>query len=181
MDMYKLKLTKLQREILRFLFIKSGKSFNLRGVARPLKVSLTAVSKALKELVKDDLLIVRKDPDSKRLSIELDKRNPKVFILKRIENLKLIYESGLVEYLSEKFLGATLILFGSYAFGEDTTNSDVDIAIIGAKEKELDLSEFDEKLERAIVPNFYTGFNKINRNLKANILNGITLEGAVEL
>lgn len=181
MDMYKLKFTRLQNEIVRFLSIKSGMSFNLRGLARHLNVSLTAVSKALKLLEEENLVKVEKDPDSKRLSIELNKKNPKVFTLKRIENLKLVYESGLVEYLSKNFPGAALILFGSYSFGEDTVNSDIDIAIVGSKEKEINLSKFDKMLERTIFLHFYDSLNKINKNLRANILNGITLEGAVEL
>lgn len=181
MDMYQLKFTRLQNEIMRYLSIKSGMSFNLRGLARPLKVSLTAVSKALKLLKQEELVKVEKDPDSKRLSIELNKKNPDVFALKRIENLKLIYESGLVEYLSENFPGAAIILFGSYSFGEDTVHSDIDIAIVGSKEKDLKLSKFDKMLERTIFLHFYNSLKDVNKNLRANILSGITLEGAVEL
>lgn len=179
MDMYKLKFTRLQNGILRYLMIKSGMSFNLRGLARALNVSLTAVSKALKGL--EELVTVEKDPDSQRLSIELNKKNPKVFSLKRIENMKLIEESGIVDYLSEQFPGATIIIFGSYSTGEDSVNSDIDIAIIGSKGKEIELTKFDKLLERSVMLHFYDSLNKINKNLRANILNGITLEGAVEL
>lgn len=181
MDMYKLKFTKLQNEIIRFLSIKSGMSFNLRGIARHLNVSLTAVSKALKLLEQENLVKVVKDPDSRRLSIELNKKNPNVFTLKRIENMKLIYESGLVEYLSKKFPGTTIILFGSYSTGEDTINSDIDIAIIGSKEKDTNLIKFDKLLERIVFLHFYKDFKGIGNNLKNSILNGITLEGAIEL
>ena len=45
MDMYKLKWTRLQSEILRLLCIKSGQILNLRGIANCLKVSPTAVAK----------------------------------------------------------------------------------------------------------------------------------------
>ncbi len=178
--MYTLKFTKLQRGILRFLFIKS-KSFNLRGIARPLQVSLTAVSKALKGLQHENLVLVEKDPDSKRLSIELNKENPEVFFLKRIDNIKLLYESQFVHFLSEKFPTATIILFGSYAFGEDTYDSDIDVAIIGSKEKNVDILKFERLLEHEIVLHFYDSFKNMDKNLKSNILNGITLDGAVEL
>jgi len=59
MDMYKVKWTRLQSEIFRYLCIKSGQSFNLRGLARPLKVSPTAVSKALNDLEKEKLIKVK--------------------------------------------------------------------------------------------------------------------------
>ena len=51
MDMYKLKFTVLQQEILRFLFIKAGMSFNARGLSRTLRVSPTAILKSI-ELLK---------------------------------------------------------------------------------------------------------------------------------
>ena len=100
--------------------------------------------------------------------------------MKRAENLKLLHESGLVEYLTEKFPGGTIILFGSYAFGEDTPGSDIDIAIIGCSGKALDLTRFEKFLERAIVVQHYN-LSEIDRNLRSNILNGITLHGMVEV
>ncbi len=54
-----------------------------------------------------------------------------VIDLKRVENLKMIYESGIVEELSERFLGGVIILFVSYSYGEDIVRSDIDIAVIG--------------------------------------------------
>lgn len=180
MDIYKLKFTRLQNEILRFFFIKSGKQFNLRRIAQNLKVSLTAVKKSLKLLQIERLVKVEKDPESKQLSISLNKDNPGVFSLKRIENLKLIYESGIIEYLSNNFPGAALILFGSYSFGEDTVDSDIDIAIIGSKEKSINLIKFEKLLERTVMLHFYKNIRNINTNLKNNIINGIVLEGSIK-
>ena len=181
MEIYKLKFTKLQLEILSLLFIKSGTSFNERRLANQLQVSPTGVSKSLPKLEKENLIKVKKDVDSKRLSIELNKDNPFVFYLKRVENLRLLYESGLVDYLTENFPGLTIILFGSYSFGEDINNSDIDIAIIGSKERSIDLGRFNKLLERTISLQFYESFREINKNLKANILNGIVLKGGIQL
>src|SRR3989344_1067519 len=102
-DIYKLKLTNLQQEILRLLFVKSGKSLNARGISRILNVSPTAVSKALPELKNRTFIKVLKDKDSKRMSVELDRDNHKVLQLKRVDNLKQIYESGLVDFLEKQF------------------------------------------------------------------------------
>ena len=101
--------------------------------------------------------------------------------LKRIDNLRQLYESGLIDFLEKEFAGATIILFGSYARGEDTTSSDIDIAVIGRKEKYLKLTEFEKTLERTIFLNFYHSFKEIHKNLKENIFNGIVLIGGVEL
>ena len=95
--------------------------------------------------------------------------------------MKQVYESGLADFLGREFAGATIILFGSYSRGEDTLNSDIDIAVIGRKDKKFDVSNFETILERNININFYDSFNKIHKNLKENIFNGIVLYGSVEL
>lgn len=178
---YKLKLTNLQNEILRFLFIKSGMIVNARAIANYLKVSQPAISKSLPLLEKEDLINVSKDKESKRLSIELNRENHKIMQLKRVDNLKLIYESGLADFIEKEFAGSTIILFGSYSRGEDIINSDIDIAVIGRKDKLINLEKFEALLERKININFYDSFKNIHKNLKENLFNGILLYGSIEL
>ena len=180
-NIYKLKLTILQQEILRLLFIKAGTSLNANRIARTLDVSQPAVSKALPILEKEGLIQVIKDKISKRLSIELNRDNSHAIWLKRADNLKQIYESGLARFLYDSFPGATAILFGSYAFGEDTSSSDFDLAVIGAKERRIDLEKFEKMLERKIIINYYKTFNDIDKHLLSNLANGILLKGAVDL
>ncbi|HII14891.1 MAG TPA: MarR family transcriptional regulator [Nanoarchaeota archaeon] len=182
-NIYKLKLTNLQQEILRLLFIKAGTSLNQRGIARMLEVSQPAVMKAIPQLEKEQFIKVEQDKESKRWSIELNRDNRRALQLKRADNLKQVYESGLADFLENEFAGAAIILFGSYARGEDTDISDMDIAIIGRKERHIDkpLSVFDKMLERTIHLSFYDSFEKIHKNLKDNVCNGIVLAGSVEL
>ena len=181
MDIYKEKFTSLQKEILRFLFTRPEKSFNQRRLAKNIKVSPTAVSKSLELLKKENLITAEKDKDSKRIAIKLNRDNKDIFYLKRVENLKFIYESRLLNFLSEEFPLSTIILFGSYSLGEDISRSDIDIAIIGYKEKRLELENFERLLERKISLHFYSNLKKIETNLKSNILNGITLKGGIKL
>ncbi len=180
-NLYKQELTILQQEILRLLFIKAGMSLNQRGIARMLEVSQAGVMKALPGLEKYNLIKAKQDKESKRWSIELNRDNHRAMQLKMAENLRLIYISGLADFLEKEFAGATIILFGSYSRGDDTITSDIDIAIIGRKEKELDLTKFDKMLERTIFPNFYPSFKEIHKHLKENIFNGIILAGGIEL
>ena len=180
MDTYKVKWTKLQAEIFRFLSISSGKSFNLRGLAKFLNVSPTAASNALSDLEKDEFVKVKRSETMNLLTIEFNRDSRKAIDLKRVENLKQIYESGLVWFLEEKFPGNTIILFGSYSRGEDVHNSDVDIAIVGTKGKDVDLGKFEKVLEKTIHVNFYKSW-ELDKNLRANILNGIVLIGGIEL
>ena len=188
MDTCKVKWTQLQSEIFRFLCINTGKELSLRNIAKQLKKSPTAVSNALKGLVKEELVKIKKSESMKLLLIEFNRDNRKAIEFKRVENLKLIYESGLSAFLEESFPGGCIILFGSYSRGDDIwTNkieehrSDIDIAVIGCKEKQLNLSEFDKKLERNIMINFYSSFAEIHKHLRDSILNGILLSGSVDL
>jgi predicted nucleotidyltransferase len=165
---------------MRRLFVKSGGSLNMNGIAKILEVSQTAVLKAIPFLKKEKLITAEQDKDSSRWAIGLNRDNRQVIGLKRADNLKQIYESDMVKHLYDLFPGATVILFGSYAQGEDTISSDIDLAVIGGEKKELD-GKFGKMLEREIVVNYYKSFKSISPSLLSNILNGITLKGSVDL
>jgi predicted nucleotidyltransferase len=174
-------LTWLQQEILRLFFKYAGEKLNQRQIAKKLNVSQPAVKKALPSLEKQRYIISKKDKETKRWSIELNLDNTKVMQIKRVGNLREIYDSGLVDFLEQNFPGTTIILFGSYSRGEDLINSDIDIAVIGTKPKNIDFSRFEKKFMRKININFYTSFSKIHKSLKENLANGILLNGGFEL
>ena len=181
MDIYKLKFTRLQNEIFRLLCIKAGEKLNQRQTAKLLKVSPTAIAKSLQNMKEEDLIKIQKDKDMNLVYIELNRESEKAISLKRVENLKIIYESGLNTYLAEMLPGATIILFGSYSRGDDIVSSDIDIAIIGRKRKEINIERFEKILEREIILQFYDSLKDIHKNLKNNILNGVLLEGSITL
>jgi predicted nucleotidyltransferase len=184
MDMYQLKWTRLQSEIFRLLCIRAGQALSLRETARALKVSPTAVSGALAGI--GDYAAVKKSKTMNLLSISLNRDSQKTIQMKRVENLKMVYESGLSDFLFNEFPGCAVILFGSYSKGEDTyfseeNRSDIDVAIIGRKEKGISLESFDRLLERKVSINFYESWKGIHKHLKDSILNGIILSGGIDL
>lgn len=179
--MYKPKLTLLQQEILRFLFMHASDVFNAHALSIALKVSQPAIAKALPFLEKSGLIHVSKDKASGRLAITLNRENQLVIGMKRADNIRQIYESGLAEFLRESFPACAIIIFGSFAKGEDTSKSDIDIAVVGAKRKELDLGIFEKKFEKEIRINFYKSFKEIKSELRNNILGGLLISGWIEL
>ena len=181
METYKLKFTRLQNEIFRTLCIKAGMKFNQSALAKMLKVSPTAIAKALPLLEKEGLVKIERGDNINLNHVSFNRDSERAVFFKKTENLRLLYEINLIQFLYNSLPGSTIILFGSYSKGEDTAQSDIDIAVIGYKNKELDVSEFEKKLEHAININYYESWQKIHKNLKNNILNGITLAGAVEL
>lgn len=179
MDIYKHKWTQLQSELFSLLCMKAGERLSQRDIAGYLKVSPTAVANSLKLLEKEKLILVEKTKSINFISFN---RNEKEAIdLKRVENLRNIYISGIIKYLIEALPGGAIILFGSYSYGEDTESSDIDIAVIGRKEKVLHLENFESLLNRKININFYNSFRGMHENLRNNILRGIVLEGSVTL
>ncbi|HLC74652.1 MAG TPA: nucleotidyltransferase domain-containing protein [Candidatus Nanoarchaeia archaeon] len=179
MDIYTLKWTILEQEIFSLLCIKVGEKLSQREIARILHVSPTAVSHSMKKLKDSSLIKIEKTKTINFVSFNRDEQ--KAIDLKRAENLKNVYLSGLSDYLEKELAGATVILFGSYSNGEDTSNSDIDIAVIERKEKMLALEKYEKILNRRINLNFYDSWKKIHKHLRNNILNGIILHGSVEL
>lgn len=180
MDKYKIKWTGIEEKVFRYLCINVGIPINQRGIARDLRISPTSVGKAIKKLEKQEFVKCEIHKTANLVSCELNRDSQKAVEFKRIENLEMIYESKFHKSLVEKFPGCTIILFGSYSFGEDVKTSDIDIAIIGSKEKEIDLKKFEDYLERKISLHFFNNWD-IDKNLRNNILNGIILEGGVSL
>jgi len=181
MDKYKLKFTRLQNEIFRLLCVRVGSKLNQREIAEGLGVSPTAISKALVLMEREGVVVVEKIGKMNLMAIELNRDDERVIWMKRVENLKMIGGSGMVNFLEDKFPGCAVILFGSYGFGDDTVRSDIDIAIVGCKESILDLRKYDEFFEREVRVNFYDSLGDIDKNLRNNLINGIVLAGGVRL
>ena len=178
MDIYKLNWTVLQLEIFSLLCLKAGEKLSQRETAQILKVSPTAVANSIESLKDKNLIKVEKTKTVNFISFNRDEL--RAIELKRVENLKNIYLSGLSDYLKRELAGAAIILFGSYSFGEDIINSDIDLAIIERSNKNLHLEAYEKILNRKINLNFYKSWNLIPKHLKNNILNGILLDGSIE-
>jgi len=177
--MYKVKFTSLELEIISFLCIRAGEKLSQREISKALGVSPTAVANSIKTLLSEDYVKLEKTKTINFISFNRD--NPRAIQVKRIENQKQILLSGLSDFLEEKFPGTTIVLFGSYARGEDAMRSDIDLAVIGGKDKILDLERFETVLNRKINMNFYNSWKDIHKHLKNNILSGIVLHGVVDL
>ncbi len=179
MDIYKLNFTVLEQEIFSLLCLRAGERLSQREIAIILKVSPTAVSNSIHKLKDNNLIKLEKTKTINFISFNCDEQRARE--LKRVENLKNIYLSGLSDYLEEVLPGGTIMLFGSYCRGEDSNTSDIDIAVIERKDKLLKFEKYEKMLNRKINVNFYNSWKDIHKHLRNNILNGILLHGCVEL
>jgi predicted nucleotidyltransferase len=179
METNKLKFTQLQSEIISYLSLRTGDKLSQRELALSLGVSPTAIAKSIKKL--NELNLIKIENTKTINFLFYNRENPFAIKLKRIDNLKSFELSGLSDFLEEQFAGSTIVLFGSYSKGEDTTKSDIDIAIIGRKDKKINIDKYEKILFRKIYLNFYDSWKEIHKNLRNNILNGIVLTGSVDL
>jgi len=166
--------------ILKLFFEEPNREFNVREVARLVKISPATASKELKELVKKGLLKERKERVLNLYKANLE--NDFYRDIKTFYNIRKIKESGLVKELNKFYLKPTIVLFGSCAFGLDTETSDLDLLIISEKTKEFpDLKKFERRIKRKIQLFTVKNIRDLkNKHLINNILNGITIQGKIK-
>ena len=162
-------------------FVNPTKKNYLMDISRSIGLAHTSVKKNLDKLLKLGLIIDFLEKKGERkfplYKANLDNKTFKKY--KIIYNISTILESKLIEFIEEKLMPKSIVLFGSYQKGEDIENSDIDI-FIECKKEELDISSFEKKLKRKIELHFNNNFNSYSRELKNNIVNGMVLSGFLE-
>jgi predicted nucleotidyltransferase len=138
-----------------------------------LKLGMPSVINHVKKLEKEGLIKKEKRGVYKSYVSE---KNDLFRIYRRNDMLQRMHESGLVDFLAEKFMPNSIVLFGSCARGEDIETSDVDLLVV-AKEKEINLKKFESLLKRKISLHFDENVSEIPKELLNNIVNGIVLFG----
>jgi len=170
-------------KILKIFFdnpIPKGIGFQLREISRISKIAPPSVKKYLKEL-DENKLIIQKKHRTQNYPIYYANQDYEYFrFLKKINTLKEIKESSLLDYLNDNLMPNLIILFGSASKGEDLEDSDIDL-FIECNDKKLDLSKFETKLYRKINLFLSKDFNKLSKELKNNLINGIILKGYLKV
>jgi len=161
------------------LFFKEpNREFNVREVARIVKIAPATASKVLKELKKNKIV---KERQERQLLLYKASLSDEYKDLKIYYNKRKLKDSGLLEELNKFYLKPTIILYGSYSYGLDDTTSDIDILLITEKKTQLDLKKYEKKLGREIHIFIFKSIKNIkNEHLVNNILNGIVLQGKVK-
>jgi predicted nucleotidyltransferase len=169
----------IKERIKNHFFINPSDKLRVREIERKLKLSLPSVIRYCKELKKEGLLSTIEIGNVKFYTAS---KTNTFFLEKRLYNIKQIYLSGLIGYLKKELNNPTIVLFGSFAKGEDTEDSDIDLYIESPSRKQLDLSKFEKKLERDIQIFDHGNIREIkNVHLANNIINGITLNKYIEV
>ena len=173
------------QKILHLFFDYPEREFGFNEIVNLTKVSKKTANKIINSLLKKDFLKRKIIGKSWLISCNLLHEYNKT--LKRSYNLKKIYLSKVTDKIKQKFPGyKSIILFGSYGKGDDTEKSDIDIAVEISNNQKLKIEEFEKIKERGyrkeVLVNLHIFSREyINNNLFSNIVNGIILDGFLEV
>ena len=169
----------IKEKIKEHFLMNPTKKMRVRQIERELKLPLPSVIRYCRELEREEIL--KKETTSEVSTYSADRTSRKFFIAKRLFNIKSIFESGLLDYIVKEYFNPVIVLFGSYAKGEDTEESDIDLYVETPKKQEFSLQKFEKILNRKIqVFNYKNIKNMPNLHLRNNIINGITINNFLE-
>lgn len=173
----KLLSSRTRAEIFTILFGLNPLELHIREIARRSQLSEASIRQELNKLAGLDL--VRSRRDSNRVYYCANKENP---LYKEIHSI-VLKTTGLTEILREALSDTHIeiaFVFGSFATGEESGNSDIDLMIIGdigLRAVSRLLSGVSEKIEREINPHVMTRKEYLSRRISGdyfvlNVLKG---------
>jgi len=170
-----------QLTVLKFFLEHPYSSYYLRESSRLLRMDPMTVKRALDLLVEDGLLLRNKEKN--QILYKGNMELPAFRYLKISYNLSWLQKKGVPEFLTNNMKTVTsILLFGSYAKGENDSESDVDILVISLS-KNTPTAELAKLLKRDInlisfTPAQWSQQAKTNKAFYLDvILDGIMLYG----
>lgn len=161
-------------KVMKLFFDNPEKKFHIREIARQTSLSAPGVLKILKKLKEETLLVSERENIVENVKAS---RNEKFFLLKKAYNELSLFESGLIALLKDEYEEPeAIVVFGSYARGEDISESDIDIAVVTKKEVKPSLRKFEKYLKRKI--SFYEiQIGNSSKEFLNNLANGTVVYG----
>jgi len=170
----------IKKQIKEYFLLNPTKRLRVRQIERELNVPFPSVVRYTKELEKEKILRKQIIGD---VHFYLADRASEIFLLeKKLFNIYSLFISGLINFLVKEFNNPNLIVFGSYSKGEDIESSDIDIYLETLNKEIKDIKIFEKKLQRKIQIFKHKTIKEIkNKELANNIINGIVLNGFIEV
>lgn len=170
----------IKDKIKKYFFVNPTLKLRVRQIERDLKLPLPSVIRYAKELEKENIL--RKSETGNVVFYSSNRISKNFLLEKRLFNIRNLYYSGIIDFLVMELSNPVIIVFGSYAKGEDIENSDIDLYIETPSKKEIKLEKFEKLVKRKIQIFRHKNLNEIsNTHLANNIINGITLNNYIEV
>lgn len=170
-------------KVAELIFTYPNKSFHIRQLEKETGFSTTAVVAAIEELGEHDLIIREETTLTKNIKANLEAEEYRFY--KRICNLYRLKTFGFVDELIKTYnYPETIVLFGSFAKGEDIEESDIDLLIVSAHKSPEEInqvSKYETIFQRKINVHIITDFKRSSKEFKNTIANGIVLYGYLKV
>ncbi|HLD19195.1 MAG TPA: nucleotidyltransferase domain-containing protein [Candidatus Nanoarchaeia archaeon] len=161
------------------------KEISLTDLATNVRISKSSASTVVEQLVQEGFL--KKEALGRVWRLSCNQNHVFTISRKIGYNLIRIYESGIIQEVNKRVPGIkAMILFGSYRRGDDTELSDIDIAveILGDIETKIEplgkLSQLNYRTNVTVNLCIFSR-SKVDLNLFSNMVNGIVLQGFLEV
>lgn len=170
-------------KIAKLIFNYPNRSFHIRELAKETGLSTTSVVSSVRDL--DDFKIVRLEKTDLTTNVIADLDSESYKSYKRIFNLYRLESYSVIETLIDAFHAETIVLFGSFAKGEDIENSDIDLLILTNNKEKRDitalLGKYEQGLNRKINLHILPTLDKTSKEFKNAAANGIVLYGYLKV
>ena len=160
-------------KVLEVFFIEPTTTHFIKEISKKINLAPTSVRNYIKDLLAKNL--IKKKKAKPFDGFVANRENEEFVFYKRVYNLYSLKE--LSKFLTSIFWPKLIVVFGSYARGEDVEESDIDILIISKVKREVNLEKFKKDLKREINLLIIDKLKKLNKNLIKKIYNGIVLYG----
>ncbi len=160
-------------KVLEVFFVEPTTTHFIKEISRKINLAPTSVRKHIKHLLAKNL--IKRNKAKPFDGFIANRENDDFIFYKRVYNLYTLKE--LSNFLISSFWPKLLVVFGSYARGEDIEESDIDILIVTKAKKEINLNKFEKRLKRKINLLIIDKLGKLDKNIVKKIYNGIVLYG----
>ena len=171
-------------KVAELIFNNPNKTFHIRMLEKETGFSTTAVIDAIEELKKYDIITIEETPLTTNIKANLDSEAYRFY--KLVFNLYRLKRYLFVDRLVEIFNNPeAIVLFGSFAKGEDIEESDIDILVISSQKNNENLEDFanlfKKELNRKINIHILPSLAKSSNEFKNAVANGIVLHGYLKI
>lgn len=166
------------------IFNYPNKTFHIRMLEKETGFSTSAVIDSVNKLKEYGIVTIDETPLTTNIKADLDSEAYRFY--KLVFNIYRLKRYLFVDKLIEIFNNPeAIVLFGSFAKGEDIEESDIDILIISSN-KPKDYMEdfvntFEKELSRKINIHILPSLDKSSKEFKNAVANGITLYGYLKV
>ena len=147
----------------------------IKEISREIKLAHTSVRNLIKYLEKNHMIVKRKSKPFDGYAA--DRENEDFIFYKKVYNIYSLKD--LTREIANSIYPSAIVLFGSYSRGEDVESSDIDILVLSKAKKEVNVSDFEERLKRKINVMTMDRIEKLDELIRKKINNGIVLHGEI--